>query len=228
MGFLLLEGGAEFGGAMSEPDLAAIRLADGLEAPIAILPTAAAPDHNQDRAGRNALSWFRSLGASRAEVVPVVDRQSANDPALAERIRNARLIYMLGGFPGYLADTLRGSLAWKAAIATYARAGVIGGSSAGAMVLCEHFYDPDTAQVEAGLNLVANACVIPHHNGFGRAWSSKLTHALPDAVLIGIDERTGILNDTGGRWTAYGAGQATLYRGGASTIYGRQESFSLV
>ncbi|WP_345105299.1 hypothetical protein [Candidatus Villigracilis vicinus] len=34
MGYLLLEGGAEFGGRMSEPDLRAIELAGGVDAPI--------------------------------------------------------------------------------------------------------------------------------------------------------------------------------------------------
>ncbi len=38
MGYLLLEGGAEFGGAMREPDLRAIELAGGFEAPIRIFP----------------------------------------------------------------------------------------------------------------------------------------------------------------------------------------------
>src|SRR5512135_1649520 len=131
-GFLLLEGGAEFGGAMSQPDLAAIRLAGGPAAPIAILPTAAAPDHNQDRAGRNALAWFRALQAERVEVIPLVDRLSADDPALADRLRLARLVYMLGGFPRYLAETLDGSLAWQAILQAHEAGAVIGGSSAGA------------------------------------------------------------------------------------------------
>ena len=46
-GILLLAGGAEFGGQMSEPDLRAIELAGGFDAPICIIPTAAAPDRNQ-------------------------------------------------------------------------------------------------------------------------------------------------------------------------------------
>ena len=45
MGYLLLEGGAEFGGRMREPDLKAIELAGGFDAPIRIIPTAAAPDN---------------------------------------------------------------------------------------------------------------------------------------------------------------------------------------
>ncbi len=226
-GFLLLEGGSEFGGAMHEPDKAAIRLAGGLTAPIAILPTAAAPDHNQDRAGRNALAWFRALTAQHVEVIPVVDRRSADDPALADRLRLARLIYMLGGFPRYLADTLRDTQAWQAILSAYASGAVVGGSSAGAMVLCQHYFDPESGEARPGLNLLANACVLPHHNRGGRNWLSRLLEALPGTTLIGIDERTGILNDTSGKWTVYGSGRVTLYRGGDMPAYGRGEVFDL-
>lgn len=227
-GYLLLEGGAEFGGAMSEPDLAAIGLAGGPSVPIAILPTAAAPDNNQVRAGRNALNWFRSLGASSVEVIPVIDQASANDPALTQHLRRSKLIYMLGGFPRHLAETLHGSLAWEAVLQAYVGGAVIGGSSAGAMVLCEHYYDPEADRVRPGLNVLANTCVLPHHNGGGRAWSPLLIRALPTATLIGIDERTGILNDHVGSWTVYGSGQVTLYHGGPSKLYRRGNSLELI
>ena len=51
IGHILLAGGAEFGGRMSEPDRRAIELAGGAGAPIRIIPTAAAPDNNYVRAG---------------------------------------------------------------------------------------------------------------------------------------------------------------------------------
>ncbi len=71
MGYFLLAGGAEFperasglcGGRMSEPDLRAIELAGGFDAPICFIPTAAAPDNNHKRAGNNGIRWFQSLGA---------------------------------------------------------------------------------------------------------------------------------------------------------------------
>ncbi len=50
-----------------------------------------------------------------------------------------------------------------------------GGSSAGAMVLCEHYYDPDSQSVQPGLNLLAAVCVIPHHIVFGKGWSARST-----------------------------------------------------
>ena len=70
MGIILLEGGAEFGGAMREPDLRAIKLAGGFDAPVRIIPAAAAPDDNHVRAGTNGLRWFRMLGARDVESLP--------------------------------------------------------------------------------------------------------------------------------------------------------------
>ncbi|HEY2981180.1 MAG TPA: hypothetical protein VGJ22_08365, partial [Anaerolineales bacterium] len=94
MGYLLLEGGAEFGGRMSEPDLQALERVGGFEAPVRIIPAAAAPDRNHARAGGNGQRWFQSLGATDVEVVYVIDRASARDPALAAALRSARLIYL--------------------------------------------------------------------------------------------------------------------------------------
>ncbi|MBN1302813.1 MAG: Type 1 glutamine amidotransferase-like domain-containing protein [Anaerolineales bacterium] len=227
-GRLLLEGGAEFGGQMSEPDLRAIELAGGLTTPICILPTAAALDNNHQRAGRRGLDWFSRLGAASVSVVSLIDRPSANDPEIAAALRSAKLIYLLGGFPGYLAETLSGSRGWRAALAAYQEGAVLGGSSAGAMVLCQHLYDPYGKNILPGLNLAPNACLLPHHNTFGRGWAARLQKQLPGTALIGIDEETGMLDDgPQGAWKVYGAGTVTLYREGTITIYHPGETFSL-
>ena len=60
MGHILLAGGAEFGGQMAAADRRAIELAGGPTAPIAIIPAAAAPDHNHQRAGANGVRWPES------------------------------------------------------------------------------------------------------------------------------------------------------------------------
>src|SRR5574342_88962 len=135
MGYLLLEGGAEFGGRMRDPDLKAIELAGGFAAPIRIIPTAAAPDHNHQRAGNNGIRWFQSLGAKDVISLPLIDKQSANDEKIAKSLREAKLIYMLGGFTHHLGQTLKDSLGWKASLEAYRNEAVIAGSSAGAMVI---------------------------------------------------------------------------------------------
>ena len=228
-GYLLLEGGAEFGGQMAEPDLRAMELAGGPGALICIIPTAAAPDNNAQRAGNNGVRWFRSLGAKQVELLPLVDKASANDPHIADRISQSRLIYMLGGFTGYLGETLKGSASWQAMLRAYEAGAVIAGSSAGAMVMCQYYFDPARGQIVEGLELVPNACVLPHHNTFGKGWAPRLSRLLPDTVLLGIDERTGMLDDGDeGRkvgWRVYGQGAVTLYRKGQSKVYRTGESF---
>jgi cyanophycinase len=226
MGYLLLEGGAEFGGGMREPDLKAIELAGGLNAPIRIIPTAAAPDNNHQRAGNNGIRWFQGLGAKNVSSIPLIDRVSANDEEIAKSLREAKLIYMLGGFTGYLGETLKGSAAWQAVLEAYATGAVVAGSSAGAMVMCEFYYDPSRGQVVDGLNLVPNSIVLPHHNTFGKSWASRLLE-ISGATLIGIDEWTGILDDSAGTWTVYGAGSVTLYRNKELEIYVTGKSLSV-
>ena len=228
-GYLLLEGGAEFGGQMSQPDLRAIELAGGFDSPISIIPTAAAPDNNHQRAGRNGVDWFMSLGATCVESLTLIDKVSANDPAIVNAISQSRLIYMLGGFTGYLGETLKGSASWQAMLQAYSNGAVIAGSSAGAMVMCQYYFDPGKRQVVEGLGLLPNTCVLPHHNTFGKNWAQQLTTLLPNVVLLGIDERTGMLDDgDGGRktsWQVYGQGAVTLYRDGQPTKYSAGESF---
>src|SRR5262249_30700938 len=152
---------------------------------ISIIPTAAAFDANHERAGRNGVHWFGSLGASNVVALPLVDRDSANQPAIAAALRSSRLIYLLGGFPHYLCQTLKDSASWQALVAAYHDGAVIAGSSAGAMVLCAYYYDPHGQQVVEGLGLLKDSCVLPHHNTFGSNWAVRLAALLPSTTLIG-------------------------------------------
>jgi cyanophycinase len=226
-GFILLAGGAEFGGKMALPDKKAIELAGGSNAPISIIPTAAAPDNNHKRAGNNGVNWFRGLGATNPESMPLIDKSSANDPAIAEKLRNSRLIYLLGGFTGYLGETLKDSLCWQACLEAYQSGAVIAGSSAGAMVFCQYYYDPSQSKVVDGLNLVPNSLVLPHHNNFGKRWANQLAQTLPDVVLLGIDEFTAML-DNGDKttWQVLGGGEVVLYKKGKPTAHPTNTSFS--
>jgi cyanophycinase len=228
MGYLLLEGGAEFGGRMRDPDLRAIELAGGFDAPIRIIPTAAAPDKNHERAGNNGIRWFQSLGAKDVRSVPLLSRIRAEDKSIIQSLREAKLIYMLGGFTHYLGQTLKDSLVWRAAVEAYQNGAVIAGSSAGAMVMCEFYYDPSAGRVHDGLNLVSNSLVLPHHDTFGKSWAPRLLKKVPDVTLIGIDEQTGMLNDgQDGSWNVYGRGAVTLYQNGKVSVYSSGNPFSV-
>lgn len=212
-GYLILQGGAEFSGEMKASDLRAMELAGGKQAQICIVAAAAAQDNNQGRAGDNGRRWFSSLGAQDVSVSGVINHSTANDSKISAQIRQSRLIYLLGGFPVYLADTLKGTSCWRAMVEAYHHGAVLGGSSAGAMVLCDYLFDPAQKKVTQGLGLIPGCCVLPHYDTFGRHWAPKLQKDLPQATLIGIDERTGLINDgPNGCWNVYGHGGVTVYR----------------
>jgi cyanophycinase len=228
MGFILLAGGAEFTGQMAVADRLAIQLAGGPDAAIAILPTAAAPDNNHQRAGQNGVKWFKHLGATNVSALPLIDNISANDPAIAEALLQTGLIYLLGGYPRHLAQTLKDTLSWQAILSAHQKGTLIAGSSAGAMVLCEYYYDPAFSRVMAGLKLLNGICVLPHHDTFGKDWAAQLIKLLPDIILLGIDEETGVICDAAknlGR--VLGNGQITVYRNNQVDQIGPEQEFNL-
>ncbi|MGA9261734.1 MAG: hypothetical protein WBV95_07160, partial [Desulfobacterales bacterium] len=114
MGTILLAGGAEFGGDMAVPDRRALELAGGSSARVSIIPAAAAPDNNYRRAGENGVRWFRSLGATAVRALPLIDRASAEDPGVVRDLYQSTFIYIPGGYPRYLEQTLTGSVGWAA------------------------------------------------------------------------------------------------------------------
>lgn len=228
MGYLLLGGGAEFGGRMAIPDKRAMDLAGGLDARLSIIPAAAAPDNNHERAGRNGAYWFQNLGATRVAVLSLIDRESADHPEIVTSLKQSKLIYLLGGFPHHLGQSLAGSIGWQAILEAYRAGAVIAGSSAGAMVLCEYYYHPADDNVVKGLGLVPGVCVVPHHNDFGQRWIGRLEQLIPGVVLAGIDEETGMINDAqDGHWQVYGKGQVTLHQGSQVESYGPGTPFDL-
>lgn len=228
MGRILLAGGAEFSGQMAAADRLAIQLAGGPEAAIAIVPAAAAPDNNHRRAGQNGVNWFNNLGAQNVCALPLIDSTSADDPAVSEALARSRLIYLLGGFPRHLAQSLLGSCSWQAILSAYQAGAVIAGSSAGAMVLCEYYYDPASARLMEGLKLIRSLCILPHHDTFGQDWAPRLRQLLPAGVLLGIDEETGLICDlTAKTGRVYGKGRITVYREDLIDRIGPEQDFNL-
>ncbi len=228
MGYILLAGGAEFSGRMAKPDRRAIELAGGYGSSISIIPAAAAPDNNHQRAGQNGVNWFKHLGAVNASALPLIDRASADDPAVVGALRQAKLMYLLGGFPRHLAQSLAGSDSWQAMRAAHQSGAVIAGSSAGAMILCGHYYDPYEKNILSGLGLIPDACILPHHDTFGKSWAPGLAQRLAGVALIGIDEQTGMINDGPTHsWQVYGAGGVTLYKNDRQTHFASGKRFEL-
>ena len=164
------------------------------------LATAAVPD------GQSVVERWHRLGTEQAKrlgvepvIVPVNDRDDAENETMAAMVAGAGLIYLSGGNPGYLADTIRGTRVW-AAIADAWRAGAaLAGCSAGAMVMTS--WVPSLRHPKKGgtkgLDVVPHLRVIPHFDAFLSRFPDMITRILlphdPSITVLGIDEDTALV-----------------------------------
>ena len=192
---------------------------------VVILPTAAARGR-ADRAGATGAAAFERRAAAtgvtaRVEVALVVDGDSAGNPAFAALLAGADLIHLSGGDPDIVPGLLDGSAAGQALRAAWARGAVIGGASAGAMILAEWSWTPQGGI--PGLGFVHGLAVVPHYDEIRRlAWQARLDIVAPPGLgYLGLDERTGVISGDGG-WQVAGEGAAYWFAPGSSApVVGR-------
>jgi cyanophycinase len=209
-GHLALVGGGEFSDGCSF-DASLLEASGASE--VLVLPTGAAYEHPQ-RSVERAIGWFDRLGV-RARGVDLLARPDAADPAIVEALASSRFTYLVGGSPLHVRAVVKDSPAWDAIVAAWRGGGVLAGSSAGAMVLCDPMVDPRGGAFTLGLGLLAGLAVIPAHDH----WSEDAAHRTrkmspPTLVLAGIDERTALIRDPDGVWRADGAGEVVVFVGG--------------
>jgi cyanophycinase len=184
------------------------------------IATASVPD------GPAVVEKWHRMGVEQAQrlgvtpvTVAVATREEADDPEVVKLIDGAGLIYLSGGNPNFLADTLRDTALW-AAIETQWRAGAaLAGCSAGAMVMAAWvptIRHPREGGTE-GLGLLSHLRVIPHFDAFVKRMPDVATRFLVGRdealTVVGIDEQTAIV---GGPevWEVQGASSAWILSGG--------------
>ncbi len=179
------------------------------------LATAAVPD------GPEVVARWHRLGRQQAErlgveavVLPVADRVGADDPGLASQVAGAGLVYLSGGHPGFLADTLRGSAVWAAIVEAWSAGAALAGCSAGAMALCASvpsLRHPRGEGGTAGLGLLPHIQVVPHFDTFARRVPDLLARFLVPATgsvtVVGVDEETALVGGPED-WAVRGRGSA--------------------
>ncbi len=180
--------------------------------------------------GPEVVEHWHQLGIAQAErmgvepvIVPVNTPEDANDPAMASLVEGAGLIYLSGGDPHYLANTLRDSLVWRAITDAWRAGAALAGCSAGAMALgswIPSLRHPRSAAT-AGLGLLPRVGVIPHFDAFAKRIPDLVTRfVLPDesvTSVYGIDEKTALVGGPS-EWTV--EGRASVWHLGAR---GREE-----
>jgi cyanophycinase len=203
-GALLLAGSGEFRPAMVPVDRELLRFTPGSPPKVAILPTAAGQEVTVSSWIRDGIAQFTALGCE-AYGVRAIDRTGVEDLSHVSALAAADLVYLSGGSPGYLVDTLRNSAAWQAIVAGWLAGGALAGSSAGAMAMGEHTMvrGPGPGRGTPftwapGLGLLPGIGVIPHYDRFGPDRTMPRVQDAPDGlVVLGIDEDTVILKASG-------------------------------
>ena len=199
-GPVALVGSGEFLPVMEAVDTA---LLAGRAPRAVFLPTASAPE------GPERVEYWLGLGTEHyrrlgVEPVPlaVLDRRDADDPANAAALSGGGLIYLSGGNPGYLADTLRGTAVLSAALAAWRAGAALAGCSAGACALTALAGDTRTGAMRPGLAVVPELVVVPHFDRMEQWRPGIVDRALaalaPGQILVGIDEETALISEERG------------------------------
>jgi cyanophycinase len=188
---------------------------------VVVLPTAAAPDGKAvaERWARMGVDHFTRLGVY-VEPAMLLTRADAESPAMAARIAQASFIYLSGGKPRYLLNTLRATPCWDAIAKVYAGGGVVAGCSAGAMALgARTFGGALPWRTAPGLGLAPGLAVIPHADELPR-WLAGLAArgAGRGGRVAAVDGGTALIA-TGGEWLVAGRGGVTIFERGRATRY---------
>jgi len=217
-GTLALVGSGEYLPIMAELESSLIQNGPSLR--YVQLATAAGQESNE------RLRFWERIGKEQADRIgaqqvflPVFTREDAMRIDFAEKIQGAGLIYLSGGDPHYLAQTLAGTPVWDAIIASWKSGSSLAGCSAGAMAFgpdIPHFRKMKESG-EIGFGLLQHIRVIPHYNKFFK-WipdsAAQLFLKAPEGVrIVGIDESTAIVTDNLKIWNIYGGGCVHLLNG---------------
>jgi cyanophycinase len=224
---LLLAGSGEFLPTMTAVDAQLLRHTPGNPPRVAIVPTAAGQEASVESWIRDGVRHFSALGCT-AYGVRAINRASANDPEHAAAVEQADLIYLSGGSPGYLVETLRGSAVWQAIERARQRGSVLAGSSAGAMAQGGYtLVRPPGARGrfqgwlwQPALGILPTLGVIPHYDRVDPERVPSLVAEAPrGTVVYGIDEDTAvIIHDGAGQ--VFGRAAVTVWQEGEPAIFG--------
>lgn len=208
VGPLALVGGLPFT-AGCEFDAGLLEASGGDE--VLVVPTAAAYEHPQ-REVEAAAAHFAALGG-RVVGLDLLTRRDAVDPALVERVRAARFLYLVGGSAMHLRSVVKDSPVWDALLVAWQDGAVVAAASGAARVLCDPMVDPRGGAFTVGLGLLPDLAVIPHHND----WSEDKAHrtlllAPANLLVVGIDDATALIRDPDGSWRVDGVGSVAVFR----------------
>jgi cyanophycinase len=154
-GTIALLGGGPF---VANDDLDRRLIAASGATEVVVLPTADAFEH-PSRAIAEAVEWGKRLGVA-IDGRLVLRRADANEPAHADAVRKARMVYLVGDSPLHLRSVLKDTALFEALGDVLANGGVVAATGASAACLCDPMTDPRGGAFGLGLGLVEGLAVL--------------------------------------------------------------------
>ena len=152
--------------------------------------------------------WITEFGVSDVTFIDTRDRREANTETFVAPLLKATGVWIHGGSNNILVDVYLGTLAEREIKAVADRGGVIGGSSAGAMIQGSFLITFDTGDVDKedarglrldakrleGFSVLKDITLYPHFAERHAQWIMfRLLPQHSDLLGIGIDESTAIV-----------------------------------
>ena len=221
-GTLALVGGAEWSEGCSF-DETLLEASGGTD--VLVLPTASAYER-PERLVVAAAEWFAGLGlGASVEGLMVLTRADAQDPDAATIVRRSRFVYLSGGSALHLRSVLKGSAVLGALREAWAAGAVVAGAGAGAVALTDPMVDPRGGALTVGLGLIEGLAVFTHYgdvaeDAHGEKLHRSVTLAPAGLPVVGLPERTALLRDPAGRWSAAGGGLPSVFVDGRAAADG--------
>ncbi len=233
-GPILLVGGEAFTQPFDRFHLRFLRAAARGDRPtIAFLPTASErfpDDETEDAAYR-----LGKMGV--VATIPIRARSDAENPAYADGIEAAEVIYLGDGDPGRLVRIIHGTRTATAIAMAYHRGAMLICAGAGAAALCVDVpARPDDVPARPGepyfrwfpgLGILSGMVVLSRYNRTPTVWLRRLKETTPNnAPLLGIDDVTGLVW-MDNRWTVVGYGRVVVAHALTETSFGAGETVPL-
>lgn len=218
-GALALVGSGEYLAGMDRVDRLLLDRVGG-DPRVVCLPTAAGTEGAETiaRWSRMGVEHFTRLGA-KSKAVEVIDRKTADDDSLADRIHTANFVYLSGGRPDYLYKSLVNTKAWAAITSVLANGGVVAGCSAGAMIFGESIPSfPAIWPFRRVFNFLTGVVIMPHYDEIGQNFRRAIKMLAGRSTLVGIEGYTALVCHDG-HGTVAGAGGVTVWGGAQKQRY---------
>lgn len=193
-----------------------VELAGGGDSVISVIPTASKLDDTGDR----YKDLFTELGAGTIHVLPIAEREDAQNPNYVEKLEQSTAVFITGGNQLRLSTILGGTPIAKTIRQINAKGVHIGGTSAGAAIISQHMIvGGDTGAVPTGggvslapgMGLINTVVVDQHFSQRNR--HARLLSAVsynPFLIGIGVDEDTAAFINEDNVFEVVGSGSITV------------------